>query len=149
MYNKEAVEKLTVNFNDKEVKKLRLAIILRLLNKLNEEAIVDEEIEQMVTKVIGSLDAIKNGDMNKIKDCNKLVRALIDYVRNTLGFVTKGTYPAIYMGIGMIIGSGIGVTFFMAINPAFMGLGTGAGIALGLGVGSMLEKKADKEGKLY
>ena len=59
--------------------------------------------------------------------------------------VHKLVEPGYYTGIGIAIGSGLGVALGSTIEKyAF----TGAGVALGLVIGYWLEQKAKKEGRL-
>ncbi len=53
------------------------------------------------------------------------------------------------MGIGIAIFSGIGIPLSIATgNPGLIGIGPALGVAFGLAIGSSIEDKYKKEGKI-
>ncbi|MDD3421558.1 MAG: hypothetical protein PHS47_04590, partial [Methanocellales archaeon] len=61
----------------------------------------------------------------------------------------EGHFVGMWMGIGIAIFSGFGIPLSIATgNPGFMGIGPAIGVAFGLAIGSSIEAKYEKEGKI-
>lgn len=148
MYEIDELESLSAEVSPKEARKLQIPIILRLLTKLEEKEIEDEQITKMIGELFKYLNVIVKGDDIPKRAYKKAVRFFIEYVRKTYDFVAKGTYTGMWIAIGVALGPGFGAAF-TSINPSFIGAGAGIGIAIGVAIGSFYESKAEKEGKLY
>jgi hypothetical protein len=61
----------------------------------------------------------------------------------------KGHFVNMWMAIGIAIFSGIGVPLSIATdNPGFIGIGPALGVSIGLAIGSGIEEKYKREGKI-
>jgi hypothetical protein len=61
----------------------------------------------------------------------------------------EGHFIGMWMGIGIAIFSGIGIPLsIVSENYGFIGIGPAIGIAFGLAVGSSIEARYQKEGKI-
>jgi hypothetical protein len=61
----------------------------------------------------------------------------------------EGHFVGMWMAIGVAVISGVGIPLSIATgNIGFIGVGPGIGIALGLSIGSAIEAKYKKEGKI-
>ena len=61
----------------------------------------------------------------------------------------EGHFVGMWMGIGTAIFSGLGIPLSIATgNTGLIGIGPGLGVAFGLAVGSSIEAKHKKEGKI-
>ena len=61
----------------------------------------------------------------------------------------EGRFIGMWMGIGIAIFSGIGIPLsIVSENPGFIGIGPAIGVAFGLAVGSSIEARYQKEGKI-
>jgi hypothetical protein len=61
----------------------------------------------------------------------------------------EGHFVGMWMAICIVIFSGIGVPLFIALeNPGLIGIGPAIGVALGLSIGSGIESRYKKEGKI-
>lgn len=61
----------------------------------------------------------------------------------------EGHFVGMCMLIGLTIGAGIGIPLGIIIgNPGLFGIGLPIGLALGLAIGSSIEAKYKKEGKI-
>ena len=61
----------------------------------------------------------------------------------------EGHFVGMWMGIGIAIGAGMGIPLGIAIgNPGLFGMGIPIGLAIGLAIGSSVEAKYKKEGRL-
>ena len=67
---------------------------------------------------------------------------MVKHLQKQHKLITEGQY----VGIGMLVGGGVGTALGAVLeNPA---LGTAIGTVLGLAVGTYLDRKAKKEGKI-
>jgi len=61
----------------------------------------------------------------------------------------EGHFVWMWMGIGIAIFSGIGIPLsIVSENPGLIGIGPAIGVAFGLAVGSSIEARYQKEGKI-
>jgi hypothetical protein len=61
----------------------------------------------------------------------------------------EGHFVGMWMGIGIAIFSGLGIPLSIVTeNYAFIGIGPALGVSLGLAIGSSIEAKYKKEGKI-
>jgi hypothetical protein len=61
----------------------------------------------------------------------------------------EGHFVGMWMGIGIALFSGIGIPISIATeNPGFIGIGPALGVAFGLAIGTSVESKHKKEGKI-
>ena len=61
----------------------------------------------------------------------------------------EGHFVGMWMGIAIAIFTGVGVPLSIATgNPGLIGIGPAIGVAFGLSVGSAIEAKHKKEGKI-
>lgn len=61
----------------------------------------------------------------------------------------EGHFVGMWMGIGIAIFSGIGIPLSIVTeNTGFIGIGPAIGVAFGLAIGSSIEAKYRKEGKI-
>ncbi len=148
MYYKEEFENLVQQFEEKKKEKLELPKLLRLIEKLEEKQLENENIAAKFLSLKEVLEKAKeNYKINKSIFARDF-RALSEYIRKEYGLVSKGFYTAVYMSLGMAIGTGIGVAF-MSTNTVFFVIGIGAGLAIGSGVGAQKDKQAKEKGIVY
>ena len=61
----------------------------------------------------------------------------------------EGRFVGMWMGIGIAIFTGVGVPIAFATgNPGLLGIGPALGVSIGLSIGSGIEAKYKKEGKI-
>ena len=61
----------------------------------------------------------------------------------------EGHFLGIWMGIGIVIFSGLGIPLSIATdNPGFIGIGPALGVAFGLAVGQSIENKYKEKGRI-
>ena len=61
----------------------------------------------------------------------------------------EGYFLGKWMGIGMVIFSGIGIPLsIITDNPGFIGIGPALGVAFGLAIGQSLENKYKEKGRI-
>jgi hypothetical protein len=61
----------------------------------------------------------------------------------------EGHFVRMWMGIGIVIFSAIGISLSIVLRiPGLLGIGPAIGVALGLALGQSIESKYKKEGKI-
>lgn len=135
----------TANFTDKQSKKYRTDILIRLQQKILDKS--DTTVEQQLVQTIEYL-FLAVEDPKQFRQYLRSFRALQKMVRTTFGYTEKGTLANEYIAIGTAIGVALG-SAFTTINVAFIGLGIPIGVAIGAAIGQQKEKEAETQGKIY
>lgn len=148
MYDKDEIMDLVEHLTKKQRNKLQTETFVRLIDKLLEKEVKDQDIEDDVSALKQLLITFVNGNYEGKKTFMKLFRALNKKVKAKYRFVPKGYYQTLYMGLGISLGSAIGVSL-ITINIAFFPIGIGVGVAIGAGLGSTKEKAAKDKDLLY
>ena len=149
MYYKEEFQNLLQRFDKKQVEKLKLDYLVRMIDKLEEKGIDDEGVQQRFEELKSQLEKVtaefKGNKSIFIRD----LKALMEYLRKNYGLVAKGHYSMTYMMYGMMFGIVFGVAFMSLFNIAYLAVGIGAGLAIGYGAGTQKEKQIKLAGNLY
>jgi hypothetical protein len=140
---KNKVQQVIDQTDEKLAKRLRLQVLLNLINKV--EGLIDSELQSKISETVNALDlSTKEG----IKAFNKKFTELRVYVRKTHKLYPKGEIA----GGSLAIGIGVGVAFgaaFMSINAGMMGVGIAIGVAIGISMGASKEKAEEEKGNIY
>lgn len=143
---KRELELVSNGFTDKEVKKMRIKSLLNLSEKLlNYE---DGDIEPMMYKIKDMINDYTRDDDFDFKHYKKAVTEVKQRVQSKFDLRERGTVSSQYVGIGIALGTGIGVAF-ISINPAMMSIFSALGIVFGSSIGRQKESEYDKNNKLY
>ena len=137
---------LEKDFNQKMQKRYQFDLFERLMRKLQNEH--DEKVIEITSNMIYQLEQIKHDDKISSKRYHQLFREVKKHVKNTYGYVEKGSVQGEYMALGIGFGLAFGSVFTL-VNTAFIGIGLPIGIAVGLAIGASKEKELEKENKLY
>lgn len=148
MIDKNKFENIISGFSIKQAKEYHLPVVLRLIDKLNENNIRDIEIRRMLSEISSCLNDILNGDRTKNSEYYRSFRALTIYTRKTYKYASKGTYYGIFIGFGAAISPLIGLLFLSIGLSAFLAA-TLLVIIIGVAMGIIMEKKAIKENRLF
>ena len=130
----------------KERKKYKLDHLLKVAGRVEEFSpscgecqLKQQEIEQLVQELVLLL---QTPGKQALKSYRKKSDAITKHLQKVHKLVPAGYYKGIWTGTGVAIGTGASTALG---NPA---IGSGLGIAIGLAVGSYLDKKAEKEGRV-
>jgi len=135
---------LQKQFDEKSQKRYGMQNLVNLAKKLDEES--DDFVMTRMTTLIDELKKIRSD--NSKKAYFNVYKDLKKYVKETYGYVPKGSVQEAYLTFGIAIGLLIGIAF-IAVNTALLAVGLSIGVALGLSLGASKEKELEKENKLY
>ncbi|GEM_PF-3166116 len=130
---------------DVDFKKLKLDLICRMLNKLTPNHIPNQgnlsEFKALTNKAIESIpqDYVCKKSLDKYY---RSVKPLKSWTKDNYQLIPSGYHSTKWMAIGV----GFGLPYSMFISSL---LGIFIGLGIGLGIGTYLDKKAEKENKVY
>lgn len=132
------------NHPDKATQK----VMNNLSNLLSE--LENREVNALVVETVNA----KVNELNSIPDSQikktgkKTYRELINLVKKEHGWVPKGYYQTMWIGLGMaVFGVPMGVAFSSSLgNTAFIGIGIPIGMAIGIAIGAGKDKDAAEKG---
>jgi len=131
--------------SQKDAKKYKLDLLLRIAERVDSfsaECGQCQIFQQDITQLTQDLGFLTQWSKEKRKSYFKTINNIIKHLQKQHKLVSEGHY----IGIGMAIGAGIGTALGAIFkNP---GIGTGTGTVIGLAIGSYLDKKAQKEGRV-
>ncbi|MEO0471574.1 MAG: hypothetical protein AAF206_18230 [Bacteroidota bacterium] len=131
-----------------ERKKLRLEVLLRLVQKLEEA-----ENDEMEAELVQLFEQMPDSPVES--ESQKTFRAALKQtkriVRDRLGYVEKGSLRVRHHGLAVVLGMVAGILLGSAMGN--VGVGIGIGVCLGLVVSTRIglaeEKKAQEKGLVY
>ena len=140
------INQLKDTVNEKDYKKYKLRMLLCIAERVAEFSpecgqcqIYKQDISTL-TQEVGNTIQLDNKAKRKVH--LKTIDNITGHLRKQHKLVTEGYY----MGIGMAIGSGIGVFLGAAMDN--VGSGMPIGIGIGMAIGSALDAKAKREGRI-
>ncbi len=119
-----------------------------LINALNEKELTDEFVIKS-NEEIDVLNQKNDADKDFLKQTLKTQAKIYNRAVTKLKYTKKSYYTTLWMSLGLAaFGIPFGTVFGIAVdNMGLLGLGLPFGIAIGLAIGSMLDKKAEQEGR--
>ena len=139
------LETLSNKLDERTLKMLKLTQLIRLLKKI--ENLENAELEEMVVDLYKQFMTLPK-HQNAYRVFKRNVTNAQEKAKKVFGIHEKGTIQAQYVGLGLVIGSAIGIALSNS-NQAMLSVGIGVGIALGAGIGAQKEKQAADMDKLY
>ena len=98
--------------------------------------------------ILGGLVFIAIGMLSGIKN-QKDQLVILKFMEENNKKYPEGHFVGMWMGIGIAIFTGVGVPVAFATgNPGLLGIGPALGVSIGLAIGSGIENKYKKEGKI-
>jgi hypothetical protein len=132
--------------NEKDYKKYKLRLLLCIAERVTQfcptcgQCQIFQQDISTLTQDIGNLTQLAD------KERQKSYLKSIDKIANHLQKQHKLVNEGYYIGIGMAIGSGIGVALGAVLEQ--IGGGIPIGVGIGLAIGAALDAKAKKEGRI-
>lgn len=148
MYDMDDMTELAEHLTKKQRQKLQTETFIHMVDKLVKKEVKDQDIADKVNALKQLLITFVNGNFDGKKTFIKDFRQLKKDVKDKYGYVPKGYYSSMYMGLGVSLGSAIGISL-MTINVAFFAIGIGCGVAIGAGLGTTKEKAAEEKDLWY
>ena len=104
-------------------------------------SVINDEVEE--------LNSISSSDKQLLKIIKDKENKIIRLIVNKHKIVPANYYRKLWMILGMSsFGIPLGVVFGISIgNLALLGIGMPIGMAIGIGIGSIMDKKANTEGR--
>ena len=140
------ISKIKGSLDERNYRKLKLFLLLSISQRVagfSLECSQCSQLQQEITSLVKDLEnQVLRDDKQWRKSYNRSVNNIMNHLQKQHKLVTEGYY----MGMGIAIGSGLGV----ALGSAFEYLGSGIPIGIGIGVaiGAALDAKAKKEGRV-
>jgi hypothetical protein len=140
------INELKGTLSEKDYKKYKLPMLLCVAERITQfssECGQCQMFQQDVSNIVQEVgNLVQMGNKEKQKAYSKSMNQIIGHLQRQHKLVTEGYY----IGICMVIGSGIGVAFGAVMDNAAGGIPIGVGI--GLAIGATLDIKAKKEGRI-
>ena len=139
------LEELKGNLGEKLGKQLNLALLERVVKRLQSFSPECEQCEQHLEGLSVHIENLKSkhGQIEKsdLKEHQRKVNIIISHLQKEHKLVTEGYYMGVYMSLGMSIGLVFGLTIFENIA-----LGLPIGMIMGIAIGVGLDADAKKKG---
>lgn len=140
------IDELKSTIPEKDYKKFKLNLLLCVAQRVAEfspgcgQCMLYQQDVTTVTRDLPNL--IQINDKQGRKSYHKTLNGIVGHLQKQHRLVTEGYYA----GMGLAIGSGLGV----AIGAAMKNVGSGIpiGVGFGLVIGAALDAKAKKEGRI-
>jgi hypothetical protein len=140
----ELAKNLEDRFDQKELRKLDLDQLVRILIRLDSLLPGCEDCEKLLVEMENCLNQLAglSGTLDKQEydRYKKLVNQAVNHLQKKHKLVTPGYYTSIYIGLGLSFGVTFGLT--LVDNLA---LGLCFGMAIGVAIGSALDADARKK----
>ncbi|MFC1912374.1 hypothetical protein ACFLXG_04390 [Chloroflexota bacterium] len=138
-----------VSLSQKEQKKYQLDLLLRLAGRADEFSsgcgqcqVFQQEITEFARGLGNLLQMLKQVIDKERKRYKDMLNTITRHLQKQHKLVTKGHY----MGICMAIGSVVGVVLSAGLDKTVFGMPVS--IAVGVAIGSVLDARAKKEGRV-
>jgi hypothetical protein len=141
------LDSLSNDMNDKTKKSLSIEHLNNVLKKLDDNNITNQETLKLVHAQIDLLAQVKDSKVNA-KAYHKHYRQLKTHLKDTYGYIQKGSIQSEYMSLGVAFGLLLGAAL-MTLNTTYLAIGLPIGVAVGLSLGSAKENTLEAKDKLY
>ena len=136
-----------------DYKKYKLDLLLRMANRVADfsaDCIECQKIQGEITKLAEASGHLVQASREDRRSYIKVINSILKHLQKYHKLITDGENLAIWIAIGTAIGVGMGITFSVGSDNIGMGLpiGAGSGIAIGSAIGSYMDAKAKREGKI-
>ena len=138
-----------VSLSQKEQKKYKLDWLLRLAGRVDEFSsgcgqcqVFQQEITEFARGLGNLVQMPKQVTDKERKRYKNILNTITRHLQKQHKLVTRGHY----LGICMTIGSGVGVALSAGLGETALGMPVG--IAMGAAIGSVLDARAKKEGRV-
>ena len=140
------IEYITKDFDKKIIKKLKIASLINLSNKL-----IDLENDDVANSMLDLKNILRNiadKEPKQYRSYRKEFESLKKTVIDEFGFHQKGSIIEKNIGLGLVLGVAIGAALTTMLTSS-AGIGMVLGMAIGSAIGTKKEKEEEAAGNLY
>ncbi len=143
---KQVLDKITKLKEETQVKKEKeiLASFLLILSDLKTNPLIQQK-QELFEKALVQIN-LNSSAPNKSKSYNKELNKFMKSLRDDFNLIAKDYYRTHGIAFGIIMGISIGSVFIHSNGIAF---GMIFGMAIGMAIGSSMDAKAQKQGRVY
>lgn len=138
------IQNVKQSINAKDQKKLKLELLERIARRAASFSHTCQECQQMQTQITELLQNI-NGQIQLSSSVKKSYHRELNSLVRHLSKTHKLVAAGFYIGVGLVLGTGVGVALGSALEN--VGAGIAIGVGLGMALGSGLQNRAKNEGK--
>lgn len=136
----ERIQKIVQSMDKRKVKKYKVNILSRIVLRLHEFSLEGcKDCENLKDNINDLILFLEQPDDMKNRQYKSTLRLVMKHLMNKHSLVMEGTYLGQWVAIGLIFGAA-----FVSFNSMAISLG----LLFGVIVGSRLDLKAKKEGKV-
>lgn len=139
------IDKHKDKFSKRDYKKYKLDLLLRVTKRVASFSADCGECQNFqgeIKKLAEGLGNSVQSSKEKRKSHNKVINSIVKHLQKHHELITEGENVAIWISIGAGIGVAIGA------GSDNIGVGIAIGVGIGIAIGSYLDAKAKKEGKV-
>ena len=143
------IDKHKDKFSKRDYKKYKLDLLLRVAKRVasfSADCVECQNFQGEITKLAEDLGNLVQASKEERKSYFKMINSILKHLRECHKLIDEGENVGIWIAIGIPIGAGIGVA--IGAGSDNIGVGIAIGVGIGIAIGSYLDAKAKKEGKV-
>ena len=136
-------------FSKRDYKKYKLDLLLRMAKRVasfSADCVECQNFQGEITKLAEDLGNLVQASKEERKSYFKMINSILKHLQERHKLITEGENVGIWIGIGIAIGLGMGIAF--GVGSDNIGVGIAIGVGIGIAIGSCMDAKAKKEGKV-
>lgn len=138
------LEATKVHLNPKQQKGLKLDLLERIINRVDEFSDTCESCSTLQKEAVAMMVSSLTASNFNRKEYNRLMNGVVKHMKDEHKLHEEGENTSTYMALGMSLGMVFGMTVFKAMGLA---IGLSLGMTIGMAIGSSMDKKNKAEGK--
>ncbi len=134
-------------FGEKVYKKYKLEYLLRVAKRVNTFSVDCDECQHFreeITKIVKNLGDPTSSTKEERKNHSRVINTITKHLTKHHKLISERQYVGICVGMGLVIGAAFGIVF----ESIGIALGSGIGLIFGATIGSLLDAKAKKKGRV-
>lgn len=148
MYYKNEINQLLEKANKKSIVTYLMSV-QSLISRLEDKGIEDDELNRKFSEFVSAFENYIEGDNKQKRSAAMAYSGIAQHVEKEYKLQQRGSIQGMYMAIFIGVGVALGSALMTTVGTAFMGVGIAIGTGLGVAIGASMEKKAEDEGRLY
>lgn len=148
MYYKNEINQLLEKANKKSIVTYLMSL-QSLISRLEDKGIEDDELNRKFSQFVNAYEIYMEGETNQKRSTAMAYSSIVQYVEKEYKLQQRGSIQGMYMAVFIGVGVALGSALMTTVGIAFIGVGIAIGTGLGVAIGASMEKKAKDEGRLY